>query len=372
MKTQACNWITLFLKSHKLQVLLSLSFLFKTEITTFSEDYQQPDKYDTVTADPRVIICTTGLTNRQVIHILLHCKHTSHKNSVWQLRAFEHPFFIFQPDSVHPARQAHQWNSLKNNSPPPQRSRTQWHATFPSSNKGTHLLQTNQRHLNSKATESLLFLSLSASLHVRGKTVCLCVFRRSAPEAWVLVSTISRFQWVPYSAMFFGYSECLKILEHLWWVHHMPEEDSSACFCSSHPVSCFVSEVLHWVSCFETSISAIGILFYFTLFTRKKSSHACTEENFAFAGSTMFRVKSGRGEYLDFKNFFFRSLKIWTLAVTQARQGKHGHTVSLPLSCKCQLLNKRDTSAKWIMLNAHRALREVNRIKQNICLPWSW
>ena len=209
-KAQTCNWITLFLKSHKLQVLLSLCFLFKTEITAFSEDYQQPDKYDTVTADPRVIICRAGLTYRQVIHILLHCKRMLHKNSVWQERAFEHPFFIFQPDSVHPVRQAHQWNSLKNNSPPPQRSCTQWHATFPSSNKGTHLLETNQRHPNSKTIGSLLFLSLSASLHVRGKNICLCVFRRSAPEAWVLVSTISRFQWAPYSAMFFWVSWMLR------------------------------------------------------------------------------------------------------------------------------------------------------------------
>ena len=50
------------------------------------------------------------------------------------------------------------------------------------------------------------FHAISAFPHVVGKGACLGMFGHVAHEAWVLVSTISRFQWTPPCAMFFEIS----------------------------------------------------------------------------------------------------------------------------------------------------------------------
>ena len=57
----------------------------RTEITTFVEDYQQPDALQathTAAADLRVIKCVTGLTHRQEIHTLLQRKHKPQKDRI--------------------------------------------------------------------------------------------------------------------------------------------------------------------------------------------------------------------------------------------------------------------------------------------------
>ena len=72
----------------------------ETKITAFSEDYRQPDvvtdcniqSENTQTQSRRIpewLIAHAGLANRQVIHILRHCRHVSQKNSAWQERRRE-------------------------------------------------------------------------------------------------------------------------------------------------------------------------------------------------------------------------------------------------------------------------------------------
>ena len=92
---------------------------------------------------------------------------------------------------------------------------------------------------------------LSAFPHVVGKPLCLFLFRRAAHEAWVLVSTISRFWWTPPCAIF---SLCTLNPQMPWFcsdtLYYMPETtyarfDLGPCSgaCS---VSCFLERLWHF------------------------------------------------------------------------------------------------------------------------------
>ena len=78
-------------RSHKFQVQAP-SVCLETKVTTFNEDYQQPDMLrttHTAAADLRVVNRITGLTYRQQIHILLHRRHKPHKGSIWRISGFK-------------------------------------------------------------------------------------------------------------------------------------------------------------------------------------------------------------------------------------------------------------------------------------------
>ena len=67
-----------------------------TRITTFNEDYQQPEHLKGARShgvSPMIICVWFG--HRQAIHILLHCRHTSQKDDTRQLNG--HQQFIMLP-----------------------------------------------------------------------------------------------------------------------------------------------------------------------------------------------------------------------------------------------------------------------------------